>query len=326
LIISAAVMFSLATKKENAHSDCIWACDWGRIRPEPPQVEDAVGSPPPPSEEEDLLVTGGIDDVVRLWNYRDGELSLKQQLTDHSLGVVSVTLSPDGSRLASSSLDSAILIWDTLTGDKVATIENGPVDAWTVLFSPDSQYVVSGSHAGKINLYNAESGQKEEHELDTKGKFTLSLAYSADGRYLASGAIDGIIAVFDMETRKLVKQLEGHAMPIRSLDFSPDSQRLLTGSDDGSIKMYDVSHSTLICTMSGHTSWVLCVAFSPDNEHFVSGSSDGAVKVWDVATKQCLHTFTDHTDQVWSVRYNKDGNQVVSVSDDKSVNIYSIPV
>ena len=96
------------------------------------------------------------------------------------------------------------------------------------------------------------------------GKFTLSLAYSADGKYLASGAIDGIIAVFDMEQRKLLHTLEvkktkkqicsenkfarkinfqnliqGHAMPIRSLAFSPDSQRLLTGSDDGSIKMYD---------------------------------------------------------------------------------------
>ena len=55
-------------------------------------------------------------------------------------------------RLVSSSLDSAISTSDTLIGDKVATIENGPVDAWTVLFSPDSQYILSGSHAGKINL------------------------------------------------------------------------------------------------------------------------------------------------------------------------------
>ena len=101
--------------------------------------------------------------------------------------------------------------------------------------------------------------------IHVAGKFTLSLAYSADGKYLASGAIDGIIAVFDMEQRKLLHTLEvnintilycsltfrmnylfriylknliqGHAMPIRSLAFSPDSQRLLTGSDDGSIKM-----------------------------------------------------------------------------------------
>ena len=68
-----------------------------------------------------------------------------------------------------------------------------------------------------MNLYSVETG-KREHELDTKGKFTLSLAYSGDGKYLASGAIDGIIAVFDMQTRKLLHTLEGHAMPIRYMD------------------------------------------------------------------------------------------------------------
>ena len=102
-----------------------------------------------------------------MWNYHDGEISLRHQLTDHSLGVVSVALSPDGSKIASSSLDSAILLWDAENGSKIATMENGPVDAWTVLFSPDGQYIVSGSHSGMVNLYNSTTG-KAEHSLDTK--------------------------------------------------------------------------------------------------------------------------------------------------------------
>ena len=56
---------------------------------------------------------------------------------------------------------------------------------------------------------------KQEHHLDSKSKFTLSLAASKDGKYLATGAIDGIINVFDLLTKKLVHTLEGHAMPIR---------------------------------------------------------------------------------------------------------------
>ena len=63
---------------------------------------------------------------------------------------------------------------------------------------------------------------------------------SPDGKYVASGAIDGIINVFDVSSAKLLHTLEGHAMQIRSLTFSPDSQRLLTGSDDGQMKIYDV--------------------------------------------------------------------------------------
>ena len=65
-----------------------------------------------------------------------------------------------------------------------------------------------------------------------RGKFILSLAFSPDGQYLASGAIDGIINIFDMETKKVKHSLEEHAMPIRSIAFSPDSQKLLTGKNN----------------------------------------------------------------------------------------------
>uniref|UniRef100_A0A672RGN6 Superkiller complex protein 8 n=1 Tax=Sinocyclocheilus grahami TaxID=75366 RepID=A0A672RGN6_SINGR len=76
-------------------------------------------------------------------------------------------------------------------------MDAGPVDAWTVAFSPDSKYIATGSHLGK------------EHSLDTRGKFILSIAYSPDGKYLASGAIDGIINIFDIATGKLLHTLEG---------------------------------------------------------------------------------------------------------------------
>ncbi|XP_012590375.1 PREDICTED: WD repeat-containing protein VIP3-like [Condylura cristata] len=143
------------------------------------------------------------------------------------------------------------------------------VDAWTLAFSPDSQYLATGTHVGKVNIFGVESGKKE-YSLDTRGKFILSIAYSPDGKYLASGAIDGIINIFDIATGKLLHTLEGHAMPIRSLTFSPDSQLLVTASDDGYIKIYDVQHASLAGTLSGHASWVLGVAFCPDDTHFVS--------------------------------------------------------
>lgn len=157
-------------------------------------------------------------------------------------------------------MDSSLRIWDVENGEKITNIDVGPVDLWTVAFSPDDKYIISGSHSGKITLYGVESA-KAEQTLDTRGKFSLSIAYvsinvrlsitylhtwyvcivqSPDGKYIASGAIDGIINIFDVATSKLVHTLEGHAMPIRSLCFSPDSQLLLTASDDGHMKLYDV--------------------------------------------------------------------------------------
>jgi len=68
-------------------------------------------------------------------------------------------------------------LWDLHSGDKLLSIEVGPVDIWTLVFSPDDKFIVSGSHAGKIHLYGTDSG-KQEQTLDTRGgKFTLSVAY-----------------------------------------------------------------------------------------------------------------------------------------------------
>ncbi|KAH8236451.1 hypothetical protein KR026_002413, partial [Drosophila bipectinata] len=343
--------FSLLHKEENAHENALWACTWGRDT-EPADPEDGATEP----EEEnpfdfekkekppkDFIVTGGLDDLVKVWDVReDNTLQLRHKLKGHALGVVSVAVSSDGKSkrksyflttsligilkaIASSSLDSSMCLWDARTGDRKHLLTFGPVDLWTVGFSPCDKYVISGLNDGKISMYSVETG-KAEQTLDAQnGKYTLSIAYSPDGKYIASGAIDGIITIFDVAAGKVAQTLEGHAMPVRSLCFSPNSQMLLTGSDDGHMKLYDVAHSDVVGTLSGHASWVLCVSFSDDGKHFASSSSDRSVKVWDTSERKCLHTFTEHSDQVWGVRYSPGNDKVASASEDKSLNIYYCP-
>ena len=112
-----------------------------------------------------------------LFIFRAGEkLELRHTLEGHALGVLSVDINAQGNMAASSSLDAHIRLWDIETGKQVKSIDAGPVDAWTICFSPDSRLLASGSHTGKINLFGVESGKKES-ALDTRGKFTLSIAY-----------------------------------------------------------------------------------------------------------------------------------------------------
>ncbi|KAA8590294.1 hypothetical protein FQN60_014228 [Etheostoma spectabile] len=279
-----STQYSILFKQEHAHDDAIWTAAWGK--------SEADGT--------ETIVTGSLDDMVKVWKWSDEKLELQWTLEGHQLGVVSVDISHNGAIAASSSLDAHIRLWDLEAGKQIKSMDAGPVDAWSVAFSPDSKYIATGSHLGKVNIFGVESGKKE-YSLDTRGKFILSIAYSPDGKYLASGAIDGIINIFDIATGKLLHTLEGHAMPIRSLTFSPDSQLLVTASDDGYIKIYDVQHANLAGTLSGHGSWVLNVAFSPDNTHFVSSSSDKSVKVWDASSRACINTFFDHQDQVTKI-------------------------
>ena len=66
-------------------------------------------------------------------------------------------------RVASSSLDSVIIVWDTMSGSKISTMETGPVDAWSVIFTNDDQFIVSGSHTGNVNMFNVETGKKKNN-------------------------------------------------------------------------------------------------------------------------------------------------------------------
>ncbi|KAJ1073554.1 hypothetical protein K5549_020403, partial [Capra hircus] len=174
----------------------------------------------------------------------------------------------------------------------IKSVDAEPVDAWTLAFSPDSQYLATRTHVGKVNVFDAESGKKE-CSLDTRGKFILSIAYCPDRKFLASRAIGGIISIFDITTGKLLHVLEGHDMPIRSLSFSLESQILVTALDDGSVKICDQQHACLAGTLSVHASW--------------------SVKVWGVGMRTCVYTFFDHQDKVWGVKYNGNGSKIVSV-------------
>ncbi|XP_010771929.1 WD repeat-containing protein 61-like, partial [Notothenia coriiceps] len=124
----------------------------------------------------------------------DEKLELQWSLEGHQLGVVSVDISHNGAIAASSSLDAHIRLWDLESGKQIKSMDAGPVDAWSVAFSPDSKYIATGSHHGKVNIFGVESGKKE-HSLDTRGKFILSIAYVRNHKS-SSGRLHGALSVF----------------------------------------------------------------------------------------------------------------------------------
>ena len=244
-------MYSLLQKTEGAHSDGIWAVDWCSGEGE---------------EAGQRLISGSLDNAVVLWRWEEANARLvaeKRLQAAHQLGVISVKLAPDGATAASSSTESAIKLWNSTTGDCFASIDAGPADAWTLVWSPDGAHIATGTQAGKIQLYSASDGQKAA-TLETGGKFVLSVAFSPDGRLVAAASQEGIVYVFDLQSAALLHTLEAHAMPCRALVFTPDSNLLVTASDDKYVKIHDVaSAASLVATMPGHESWVLALDASP---------------------------------------------------------------
>lgn len=307
---------SLLQQQENAHEDSVWAAAW--------------------APDGSTLVTGSVDESVKLWQEAGDTLEQRHHLVGLSLGVVGVGVDSSGKFGAASSLDSYVTVWNMEDYSTVHQFTDiPPSETWSLAFAPPGAgsdkllLAVAGGTANAVRLLDIEGkaeaavlSMPEPAERQRREKFVLSVAYSPDGRRIAAGGMDGTVALFDTASGKLLHTLEGHFKPVRDLTFTPDSKQVITACDDNHAHLYDAEHGELIEAFSGHESWVLSVSAHPSGTAFATGSSDSKVKLWDLATRTCAQTCSEHTDQVWGVRFRPDGTRLATISDDRSVCLF----
>jgi len=194
---------------------------------------------------------------------------------------------------------------------------------FSVAFSPDGRFVVTGDSNGEICLWQVAAQTKL---LTYKGhtNWVVSLAFSSDGKNLVSSSTDFTVKLWDVSTGQCLKTLQEHVNGVWSVVFSPDNCMLASGSDDSTVRLWNVSTGQVLKTLSKHTSWVRAVAFSPDGKILASGSDDSTVRLWDVSTGQEIRTLSGHSAGVRSIALNHQGTILASGSDDRTVRLWDV--
>jgi WD40 repeat protein len=141
-----------------------------------------------------------------------------------------------------------------------------------------------------------------------------SIAFSPDGKRLASASADKTVKLWDLATGREVLALKGHTTGVRSVAFSPDGKRLASASYDQTVKLWDAATGREAATISGLGSRTSNLAFSPDGKRLAFGVfDDETVNIWDSMTGHQMLTLR-HTGPVTSVAFSPDGNRLAAMS------------
>ena len=252
-------------------------------------------------------------------------------LRHHTNQVWSLSVSPDGKRVASAGTDG-VRIADTENGELLQTFKGhlGPVSA--VTFSPDGQSVVSAGEQHflrgprnfgdpTIRIWDADTG-KELAVLRGHTGQVKDLAVSPDGQTIVSASYDKTVRLWNAQTGVERLALRPGSGPVGSVAMSPDGQRIAAAGDDRTV-VWDGQSGTEVLRLTGHEGPILCVRFSRDGRRIVSCGVDQNICLWDAETGERIRIIKQaHDRSVTSVDFDTDAQKIVSVGYDGIVKLW----
>jgi WD40 repeat protein len=274
------------------------------------------------------LAVALADGRVRIIDLRSWQSHFLQGMESRP-GTVHLGLewSPDGNQLAVSGHQNGGIViplgvWRLADGQRIATVR-GRDPTNEICFARDGRSVLSAS--GR-SLRRWHLSPPPERDSISHPPEAWALAFTRDGRTLASAGDDNRIRLWDAETADPRGQLAGHEATVSALAFHPGGRLLASASlgDRNNLTLWDMDQARETVRLKGHGQRIRALAFSPDGAILASGSWDRTIRLWDPITRTCLRTLSGHTDRVRDVAFTPDGRTLASAGEDRQIRLWDV--
>jgi WD40 repeat protein len=238
----------------------------------------------------------------------------------HSNAVYKLMLNQYGDQLISVGLDKTIRIWDVHTGEPLRVLRP-PIGPGTfgylfaAALSPDGQTLAVGGYRALTPLYDHRvmlislADGRMLHSLKGHAYAIYGLAFSPDGKQLASASHDSTLRIWNVETGQSIHTLKGHTNIVHGVAWSPDGKKIVSGSMDGTARIWSAEKGTTEVTLTGHQGDVLPVAWSPDGRSVATGCKDHQLRLFEPSGKFRYSWRTEN--EVQSISFSGDSKQIL---------------
>lgn len=294
-----------------------WSLPWG--------LQEATPQDPPPA-----TTPGPTGDDLP-----EGAIARLGSRRFQHLGPIQIArYTPDGKRIISMGTDGKARIWDVRTGKEIRSIDVGTWFQPTISISADGRRIAGGGFGlnpfgggNKIRVWDADTGEKIR-EISCGGPFVpQGLALSPDGSILVASVYEankGSVRIFDVESGKEQRRLEGSELGTGSIAISPDGKRLVTGSRIGSLRVAEIETGEEICKFGAQQQgfWGSSATFSPDGRTVATGDFQGTVTLWDAGTGEAVRKLGGQGSMIVSVAFSPDGKVLGTCNVDLSLQLW----
>lgn len=286
-----------------------------------------------------LLVSSAQDEPFALvWEVQAGQP--RWRFEGHEGWIRSVAFSPDGTLLATGSIDKTINIWDMGSGEVAQTLRGHTNIVSGVSFAPGGVRLASTSRDGTLRLWDIKSG----HEVQGAGvpqpffeappdpaadapSWTTGVDFGPDGSRIAVGAADGVVRILSASDGEVEHTLSEHrgVVVIRGVAFSPDGESLATASLDGTVRLWDVRTGERRLILDHKEMQVFGVWWHPDSTRLLSNSqTSGEVLLWDAASGEVEQSLPLAQGALTSLVYSPSGQLLGTSGTNGTIRVYSL--